>query len=470
MQRRLTVYFLPKIIILLILSYLVFLTPLAVFNLFFKRDISTESFIPKIVKNTIIQNEKIIIKEDVLQEIAKEHIWVQILDTEGYEIFQFNSPKQLPSQYAPGELILQKNTESENGYTFFTHFENIDGQKLTWIVGEYISSKNEIDLIFIVIGMFLATIAASVIFSNWISKPLGHILLWLQDLSNELYSEPNKKSEKSIYEDKNENIKKSYMIYKEVIFALNKLTVKLNQNEKERRKMDKLKEEWITGVSHDIKTPLSIIKGYSDLLSAGNLEWSKEEIHQFSSIIQERSCYIEELINEFNLIFRLKNNALLMDKREEDIVELLRESIIDIANTPKGKKQNLKFYTGKEELYYQVDKIWFRRAIDNLLTNAIVHNPEKTTIKLSIHSLNRSDPNTDYCSFEVVLCDDGVGMDSETQSRLFERYYRGTSSSSDDKSTGLGMAITKQLIQAHKGKIFIQSEPKKGTKIIITFK
>jgi len=245
--------------------------------------------------------------------------------------------------------------------------------------------------------------------------------------------------------------------------------MKLSENEKERQEIDKLKEEWITGVSHDIKTPLSIIKGYSDLLSTGNLEWNKDEIHQFSSLIQERSCYIEKLINEFNLIFRLKNNALLMNKKKEDIIELLRESVIDVENTPKCKNQNLEFYSDKEELYYPVDKIWFRRAIDNLLTNAIVHNPEKTTIKLSIYSLNCVSQNIDSHNFQIIICDDGIGMDSETQSHLFERYYKGTDSSSDDKSTGLGMAIAKQLIQAHKGEISIHSKPNKGTKIIITF-
>lgn len=469
LQRRLTVYFLPKIIILLIITYFVFLSPLAVFNLLFKNDVSAESFGPKIIENTIIQNNKVIVKEDILQQIAKENIWIQILNAEGYEIFQFDRPKILPSQYSPGELILQKNKSNENGYTLFTNFQNIQGQKLTWVFGEYTSPKNKIELILIIIGIVSATIMASALFSNWISKPLGYILLWLQDLSKGLYSEPNKKGDKSKYEDKNRNIKKSYVIYKEVIFALNKLTTRLSQSEKERQEIDKLKEEWITGVSHDIKTPLSVIKGYSDLLSTGNLEWNKEEIHQFSSIIQERSCYIEELINEFNLIFKLKNNALLMNKKEQDIIELLRESVIDVANTPKGKDQNLEFYTDEEELYYPVDKLWFRRAIDNFLTNAIVHNPPKTNIKLSIHSLNCLDLNTDSYCFQIIICDDGIGMDSQTQSHLFERYYRGTDSSSDGKSTGLGMAIAKQLIQAHQGELSVNSELNKGTKIVITF-
>ncbi|MBU5483421.1 HAMP domain-containing histidine kinase [Clostridium sp. MSJ-11] len=469
-QRRLTAYFLPRTIILLLLSYFVFLSPLSLFNLLLKHENNpiSEVFVSTIIENTIIQNEKVIVKQNILDKINQEDMWLQILNAEGYEIFQFNRPKDFQIQYAPGELILEKNNNAKNEYMIFTGFKNIQGQKLTWIVGQHNFTKDKLELILIILGMILAAIFASMLFSKWIGKPLAYILFWLQQLSKGAYLEENTNNITPIYENKNGKIKRPYIIYKEVIFALNQLTLKLRENEKERKELDKLREEWITSVSHDIKTPLSVLKGYADLLATDTLVWNEKEVSQFVSIIQDRSCYIEELVNDFNLIFRLKNNDLPINKNNEDVIELLRECMIDITNTSKGKKQYLNFYSNDEELFYPVDKKLFKRAIDNLLVNAVMHNPEKTTVELKVCSFDNKSLDKNVSNFQIIIQDDGIGMDSRTQRHLFERYYRGTDSSSDVKGTGLGMAIAQQLIYAHKGEISVSSAPKKGTKITIT--
>jgi len=115
---------------------------------------------------------------------------------------------------------------------------------------------------------------------------------------------------------------------------------------------------------------------------------------------------------------------------------------------------------------YPVDQNWFKRILDNLLSNAAVHNITGTTVTVQVKQLP-NDPRN-FSPVEIVIADNGKGMDTQTQEHLFDRYYRGTSTKSNAvKSSGLGTAIAKQLIEAHNGTISVQSELDKGTKFKI---
>lgn len=99
--------------------------------------------------------------------------------------------------------------------------------------------------------------------------------------------------------------------------ALSELTSTLQRNKAERELLEKTREEWMAGVSHDLKTPLSVIKGYTVLLSSNEYEWENQQVRDFSLIMEERVEYMEKLIEDFNLTFQLKNESLPIDLEEK---------------------------------------------------------------------------------------------------------------------------------------------------------
>jgi signal transduction histidine kinase len=112
--------------------------------------------------------------------------------------------------------------------------------------------------------------------------------------------------------------RRPYRLFPGVIASLNDLTRTLRQNEEMRRRLEQTREEWIAGVSHDLKTPLASIKGYAHMLEAPEYRWSDEEVREFAGVILEKSGYMEALIDDLSLTYRLKNGALPLALRETD--------------------------------------------------------------------------------------------------------------------------------------------------------
>jgi signal transduction histidine kinase len=108
-----------------------------------------------------------------------------------------------------------------------------------------------------------------------------------------------------------------------------------------------------------------------------------------------------------------------------------------------------------------VDPKWFQRILDNLIANAIKHNPDDTHIYVRVRQF------PDYFTIEVE--DNGLGMDEEMKKKIFDRYYRGINTDERKAGTGLGMAIAKQLAETHGGRLNMESKAGKGTKLWMIF-
>lgn len=171
--------------------------------------------------------------------------------------------------------------------------------------------------------------------------------------------------------------------------------------------------------------------------------------------------YMEELIEDFNLTFQLKNNDLPLHKENCDLVELVRLSVIDTINRLRIEDNyDVQYNPEVEYLYVNVDQKLLRRAFDNFLINSINHNPSGTTVEVSIKTFKE---RSNHESIKITIKDNGVGMDSNTIAQLFDRYYRGTDSDQSRNGSGLGLVISKQIIDAHQGHIEIHSEIGRGT-------
>jgi signal transduction histidine kinase len=197
------------------------------------------------------------------------------------------------------------------------------------------------------------------------------------------------------------------------------------------------------------------------MLESDQYEWSKEEVREMGQVVREKSEYMSELIEDLNLTYRLKNDALPVEREETDLVVFLKDLIEHYERTPFLNEFSLLFHYNKENVMFSIDRAWFKRIIDNLVANVVKHNDPGTRIMVILHE--------DADDITLIVKDNGKGMSEEHVANLFNRYYKGTNTKDPSVGSGLGLAITKELVHIHNGTIHVESKEGAGTSISMQF-
>lgn len=457
MRGKITLSFLG--VALLSLLLIIVITIAGIYYFFFTKDVITTNYPPNLALSFELYVEEdedgISISRDG-QELLKENkAWIQVLDENGNELYELGKPVDAPSHYSPADIVhYHMYPDTIDGYTLFvssagsdSNFDYVIGFPSTTIskhIFEYESSSSAIIIKSILIAFSISIavfLVMGFIFGNKLTTPLLYIIQGVDFLAQDKYIID--------YEEKG--------VYGKVFKSLNKLTENLRINRRERAKIEKMREEWVANISHDLKTPLSSIKGYAEILANKDYAISDKEIVQYSNTILNKANYMEELIEELRLHEKLKNNALAINKRKGNLTELIRRIIIEILNHPDYENRLIHFNPQSEKIEFDFDENLMRRCISNLIFNALIHNSEGTEVVVDIRNQGR---------INIEIRDNGKGIDEEDIRKLFNRYYRGTNTESH-KGSGLGMSIAKEVIEAHGGNIFVESELGKGTSIKI---
>lgn len=215
------------------------------------------------------------------------------------------------------------------------------------------------------------------------------------------------------------------------------------------------REEFTSNVTHELKTPLTIISGFAELLKSGNVE--EEKIKEFGGIIYKQSTNLQRLIDDLLKISKLEaNDAVIIEELSLD--ELGDEVCDDLAIEIKNK--NLNLVKDFDRVKAKVNGEMIKEAMMNLLTNAIKYNRDGGEIKFRIAKED---------GFALVqISDNGIGIEEELLDRIFERFYVVDHSRSKKiSSTGLGLSIVKHIVEAHGGRIEVTSEIGKGSTFTI---
>ncbi|MFS0873977.1 sensor histidine kinase [Paenibacillus xylanilyticus] len=252
-----------------------------------------------------------------------------------------------------------------------------------------------------------------------------------------------------------------YKLYHEVIAGFSEMADKLALARNERLRLEQSREEWMTGISHDLRTPLTTVQGYGHLLESGQFSWSEDELREVGSTIREKSTYMLELLQDFSLTFELKNHTPGEKLEPLELNEFVRRAVLRYVNDVTLQNVTFDFEESPTSLRILANPKWFQRLLDNLISNAVKHNPPGTEIRLSVMREGKL--------AVITVRDNGVGMDAETQSRLFTRYYRGTNTDAGVDGVGLGMSIAYAVVAALNGTITVESSINEGTMINLTF-
>ncbi len=423
--------------------------------IFQKNETSPEQFTRQFHHHVSIMRDDVSITEQGKEELLERQAWIQILNENGQEVYRFRAPAEVQEKYIPSELIQmykykeinalttifvgeKKGTESTYSYLIGIEDPNINRYFITFDYRSF-DSWLKIGVLIFLTDIFIALLIGY-FFSKRLTQPLHSLINGIKKLANKDYN--------INYEPKG--------LYKDVFYNVNYLSNQLIAYEKERKKLNQMREEWIGNISHDIKTPLASIQGYAEMIRDPDYDFSLTEVREYAEIIEKKSVYIKEVIEDLNLTTRLKNKEFVLNKKTVNIVSLLRSMTIDILNDPKYAKQNIEFQVSQENIPIEVDAVLIRRALTNLIYNAMIHNAPHVKIVVGIEKKERT---------LITIKDNGRGIKKEELDKIFERYYRGTNTGDAHKGSGLGMAIAKEIIQEHHGEITIYSEVGQGTTI-----
>ncbi|PGW50377.1 sensor histidine kinase [Bacillus cereus] len=404
------------------------------------------------------------------QLLSKEKATLQIFNQNGEEVFSYPTGKK--KTFSAIQIALNEKepwNHKENTSSFYD--ANSGNLLVVTAKNEHYYPDDEIEDVFtkkfligcglILLIVFVYLVILSIWYGNKFGKPLLHAMRWLKNIAGGKYEEPISKKGKPVRFRRSGKEKWSFRLFRDVTSSLEHLSITLKKNDAMRQVLQQTREEWITGLTHDLKTPLSSIYGYALLLESNQYNWTDRDIQQFGSVMKEKSQYMTTLIDDLSLTYQLKNNSLPAQHVNVEINQFVQKVLLQFINNPTLQNQNIEFVPSSNKIQYFIEEKWFQRIIENLLVNAVKHNNETTNVIVKL-SQNAN-------SFTLSISDDGKGMDEKTKELLFERYYRGTNTEESNIGTGLGLAITKQLVHAHNGTISVDSALGKGTTIILVF-
>ncbi len=222
----------------------------------------------------------------------------------------------------------------------------------------------------------------------------------------------------------------------------------------ERARLERAKSDFVATASHELRSPLTSIKGFVELLERSPDSMSARQL-EFLDIIKRSTERLVELVNDLLDVARLEADHVEINARPIDIGEAVHELAELMGPRIAAKHQTLGTYVAPTLPLAMADPERIRQVIGNLLTNAHLYTGEGGRIHLGVEA--------DRAWVRIVVADTGIGMTAEETERAFERFYRARSGDESSPGTGLGLSIVRSLVDLHHGEIEIDSEPGRGT-------
>lgn len=396
------------------------------------------------------------VEEIGLARLDEYGLWLQVVDERGEEVFSRNKPDHVPVRYTASELLTAAAGGYEDGYTVFagTFSEGDDawsyligfpyaiGKYTLYYNGETVSRLSPVarGVILLCLTAFVAAVLG---YGFWLSRRLAAVTEGIARVSRRTY-EP----------------KKETGVFGDAYAALNQMDREVRRGDRLQAETDQARGEWIANITHDLKTPLSPIKGYAELL-ADHPETAGENAQAYGTVILKNVGHVEKLMDDLKLTYQLDAGAIPCHPQPVRLVRYVRELVIDLVNDPAFADRPVSFVSDGAESAAMLDPDLFRRALQNILVNALTHNPPDTEVTMSVGTGKDG-------GAVIAVRDNGVGMSEAERTKLFDRYYRGTNTQEKPEGSGLGLAIAQQIIQLHGGTVAVESQPGQGTEITIT--
>lgn len=235
----------------------------------------------------------------------------------------------------------------------------------------------------------------------------------------------------------------------ELAININKTSNILQTQSRQLRKRETARANWIAGVSHDIRTPLSMVMGYAGQLES-DIQLS-EDNRKKAAVIVKQSNRMRNLINDLNLASKLEYNMQPINPEKQNLIAVIRQVVVDFINMNIDEKYTIEWETDERLTSCPVciDKDLIKRAVNNLIQNSMNHNEQGCHIFVCVIA------EDNICT--VVVADDGMGATDEQIEKLnHSPHYMVCDENTSEQRHGLGLLIVKQIVFAHSGKMLIK--------------
>lgn len=265
------------------------------------------------------------------------------------------------------------------------------------------------------------------------------------------------------------------LIYVIVRFALNREKIKHQLvleriNARKLHEFDMMKLKFFTNISHEIRTPLTLILGPLDKLI--NKDIPKDEMKENLHLMQRNAKNLDKLISQLLDFRKLQTGNLKLNLTEADIVDFIRTIVDSFNDYAVEKGITLKFNTLKKSLNAAFDSDKVEKILNNLISNSFKFTGHGGTISVNISLIFDADDNDFKDSekekqfIEIMVKDTGKGIAANNLNRIFQRFFQ-SENEEGNSGVGIGLALVKELVDLHRGNIFVTSKPGKGTKFTI---
>ncbi|MGN1012357.1 MAG: ATP-binding protein [Clostridia bacterium] len=223
---------------------------------------------------------------------------------------------------------------------------------------------------------------------------------------------------------------------------------------------DNVRKEFVANVSHELKTPLTSIRGYSETIMNGDLTY--QEIMKFSKVINQEANRMSRLVSDLLQLSKMDYNRISWNKATLNTVDVLKRVCEKVRFEAEEKKHKLELICAENTPTIYADKDSIEQIVINILTNSIKYTPEGGLIRIY------AGPIQDRVYIKVI--DNGIGIPQKDLGRIFERFYRVDKARSRKMGgTGLGLSIVKEMVDGNNGTINIDSKLNEGTEVTMTF-
>ena len=235
------------------------------------------------------------------------------------------------------------------------------------------------------------------------------------------------------------------------------------------RQAELAKAQFIEAVSHELRTFMTSIKGYVDLLAAGAVGSISPQQRQFLQIVGSNTERMVALVNNLIAISEMDRGAVTVQPTSVDLANLIQEAVSAIRSDAEDHDLDLTVKLPAKLAPAWGDPRQLRQVMDNLLDNAVRYTPKHGRITVWATEAHLDDGPWAHTELVVSVRDTGVGIPAQDHERIFERFTRGENTLSIEAGgTGVGLAIVRSLVEAHGGKVWVESEPGMGSTFTFT--
>ena len=413
-------------------------------------------------------NVKIFRSMRMIEDIAMGEVW--IVDAKTGNIVQGRNEKGQPFSYLKlppnaeetikkaisGETTTTENFNdylNENSITVAVPIKNgetIEGVVLLHSPVKYMSSALKSGIYTLVFSILAALILAG-ISAVWLSisftKPLNKIRNTTTELAKGNYE---------VITQVNQNDEIG-----ELAKSIDKLALQLDKSSKESERFEKMRQNFIANISHELRTPITVIRGSIEAICDGIIK-DPEQLKDYNEQILSDSIHLQRLVNDLIDLTKLQNTDFSIDKSTINLFEIINDAVRSMKNisTKKGVKINFSLENAIEEDRYLFvgDYQRIRQMIIIVLDNAIKFSNENQEVDILLKKENNK--------YELKICDSGRGIDSKNIGKIFNRYHK-SNTEENKNGMGLGLAIAKEIAIRHNIEIMVESEP--YIKTVFTF-